>query len=160
MIPILIIRALSPIDLEPPRELPPRASRSGRARSFGSGRAPRLGLTGLPGTRPNLGSSRSGRAPAGIGQSGISRLGPSRLREPCRAGSFGSGRARGFGRFRSGIGEISRSGRDPGFGRLEELLGNLGRIPGSSSFGPYRKKGSPPPLCPLEEGTLSRSGSA
>ena len=143
MIPVLIIRALSPIDLEPPRELPPRASRSGRA--------PRLGLTGLPGTRPNWsssrsgsrsgrarrtrpnrGSSRSGRAPAGIGQSGISRLGPSRLPEPCRAGSFGSGRARGFGRFRSGIREISRSGRDSRFGRLEELLGNLGRIPGSS----------------------------
>lgn len=159
MIPVLIIRALSPIDLEPPRELPPRASRSGRARSFSSGRAPRLGLTGLRGTRPNRDSSRSGRARR-FGRIGAPRLGSSRLPEPCRAGSFRSGRARGFGRSRSGIGENSRSGRDPRFGRLEELLGNLGRIPGSSSFGPYRKKGSPPPLCPLEEGTLSRSGSA
>ena len=156
MIPILIIRALSPIDLEPPRELPPRASRSGRA--------PRLGLTGLPGTRPNLGSSRSGSRSGRARRTrpiiGAPGPGPSRLRESSRAGSFRSGREPGFGRFRSGIGEISRSGREPGFGRLEELLGSLGRIPRSSSFGPYRKKGSPPPLCPLEEGTLSRSGSA
>ena len=110
MIPVLIIRALSPIDLEPPRELPPRASRSGRVAG--------LGLTGLSGIRPNSRSFRSGRAREEFGRIGARSLGSSRLRELSR-----------FGRFRSGIREIIRSGREPGFGRLEELLGRLGRIP-------------------------------